>query len=1435
MKKILGLDLGTTSIGWALVNEKENENEKSSIIRLGVRVNPLTIDETLNFEKGKSITTNADRTLKRSMRRNLQRYKLRREHLIYVLKQHGFIDDNTVLSEQGNGTTFETYRLRAKAAAEKIGLTEFARVLLQINKKRGYKSSRKAKSTEEGQLIDGMEIAQRLYDNNLTPGQLSLQLLEEGRKYLPDFYRSDLTKEFDKIWDVQRQYYPDILTSELREELREKNKSQTWAICAKPFNIVGFKRETKGIEQRLENYRWRALALSQKLGLEELAIVLQDVNGQISNASGYLGDISDRSKILYFNKQTVGQYLMAELQKKTNYSLKNKVFYRQDYLNEFETIWEMQAKFHSELTAKLKKEIRDIIIFYQRPLKSQKGLVSFCEFESKKIITEVDGKQKTRTIGLKVCPKSSPLFQEFKIWQRLNDVIVSGNVILVEQSDLFDNPSSFTHGKRSLYQEEKERLFEELNYKDKLTKAEVLKLLFGNPKDYDINFQTLDGNTTQAELFKAYQTIIEMSGHGAYNFAKMDTKDILRIVREVFNKLNISTDILTFDSSKEGYALEQQYMYRLWHLLYSYEGDNSVMGNESLINKLQVIFGFKKEYATVLAGVVFKSDYASLSAKAIRKILPHMKDGNDYSVACEYAGYRHSKRSLTKEEIKNKILKDKLELLPRNSLRNPVVEKILNQMINVVNGISSTYGKPDEIRIELARELKKSAKEREEMTKSINAVTRLHEDYVKILQSEPFNLSYVSRNDIIRYKLYLELEKNGYKTFYSNTYISKEKLFTKEFEIEHIIPKAKLFDDSLSNKTLEARQVNLDKRDMTAFDFIESNYGKNYASQYANKIEDLYLNKAISKTKRDKLLMRETEIPSGFINRDLRDSQYIAKKAREILEEYVPVVVPTTGSVTDRLREDWQLVDVMQELNWDKYDKLGMTKYEIGHDGQRIPKIKDWTKRNDHRHHAMDALTIAFTKHSYIQYLNNLNARVQKGVDDYIDLDMVNLSELDKDQRSSVMYAIEKKELKRDKHGKLRFIAPMPVDEFREEAKHQLEQILISNKAKNKVVTRNINVSKKKSGSNKAILLTPRGQLHLETIYGSSKTPVIKEEKVNASFDNLKISTICSMKYREALSNRLQQFSDDPKKAFTGKNSLEKNPVWIDENHTEKVPEKVKTLTCETIYTIRKEITPDLKIDKVIDNRIKSILQARLAEYGGDAKAAFSNLDKNPIWIDKEKGVSIKRVTITGINNAVALHDKCDKDGRLILDKDGKKQPVDFVSTGNNHHVAIYRKPKVDKKGQQLYGNAGEPLYELDEKVVSFYEATSRAVLGYPIIDKEYMKDRGWQFLFTMKQNEYFVFPEYDNNGNLTFNPLDYDEDWYRNPKNYSIISPHLFRVQKIATKNYFFRHHLETTVEEPKELKGITYKPQLGLNGIVGILKVRVNHIGQIVSIGEY
>jgi CRISPR-associated endonuclease Csn1 len=543
--------------------------------------------------------------------------------------------------------------------------------------------------------------------------------------------------------------------------------------------------------------------------------------------------------------------------------------------------------------------------------------------------------------------------------------------------------------------------------------------------------------------------------------------------------------------------------------------------------------------------------------------------------------------------------------------------------------------------------------------------------------------------------------------------------------------------------------------------------------------------------------MKGEDIPSDFINRDLRDTQYIAKKAKSILEELVKNVVSTSGSITDRLRQDWQLVDVMQELNWEKYDKLGLTEIIENREGHKIKRIKDWTKRNDHRHHAMDALTIAFTKRSHIQYLNNLNARSDKG---------------------GSIYGIETKELERDDKGKLRFKAPIPLKEFRAEAKKHLENTLISIKAKNKVATININTTDKKNGVNKKKQLTPRGQLHLETVYGSIQQYATKEEKVNADFNEEQILKVAKKSYREALLNKLKEFDNDPKKAFTGKNSLDKNPIYLDIEQTQKVPVKVKIVYPETIFTIRKDISPDLKIEKVIDSKIKVILEARLKEFNGDAKKAFSNLDEFPIWLNKEKGISIKRVTIKGISNAVSLHEKRDKEGKPILDNNGNPQPVDFVNTGNNHHVAIYQ----DENGN------------LQENVVSFFEATIRINQGLSIIDKEYKNQDGWKFLFSMKQNEYFVFP----NEKTGFNPNDID---LLSPDNYNLISQNLFRVQKISTKNYVFNHHLETTavtgetLKNRKQLLNITHRFIQSLPPIKEIVKVRINHIGQIVCVGEY
>jgi len=1390
MKRILGLDLGTTSIGWALVDEKENDNEKSSIVKLGVRVNPLSVDEQTNFEKGNSITTNADRTLKRSMRRNLQRFKLRRQCLVDCLKEHGIIRDDTLLHEHGNASTFHTYRQRAKAASEEIPLEDFARVLLMLNKKRGYKSNRKTKAQDEGQLIDGMAIARKLYDEHLTPGQYCLQLFESGKKYIPDFYRSDLQDEFDRIWDRQKQAYPELLTDELKEELRGRGRNDSSKLLYAKCEISTAK--NTGKEKTLQEFRWRAEALHHPLEVEQLAYVICDLRGKINASSGYLGAIGDRSKELIFNHLTVGQYLIRQLEENPNTSLKNQVFYRQDYLDEFETIWEKQAQYHKVLTPELKHDIRDMIIFYQRSLKSQKGLVSFCELEHQQREVKVEGgKTKVITTGSKVCPKSSPLFQEFKIWQILNNLQVSlagtkrKKTKKSAQMEMFSEETT----SRPLTIEEKNILFAELSVKDKMTKKDALALLFENAKDLDLNYKEIEGNRTMAAFMKACQDIISMTGHGEYDFGKMPVAQSMEIITSVFDALGYKSDFLKFDSSLERREMERQSAFRLWHLLYSYIEDKSPTGDQKLIACIQELTGLEAEYAHVFANISFPADYGSLSAKAIRKILPFMREGTEYSQACLYAGYNHSARSLTREQIANKEYKGHLELIKRNSLRNPVVEKILNQMVNVINGIIDAYGKPDEIRIEMARELKKSQQERKEMTDAINKNTAEVEKVRNILIKD-FHLEHPTRNDILRYRLYEELRPNGYHTIYSNTYIPKEEIFSDKFDIEHIIPQARLFDDSFSNKTLEARAINIEKGKMTAYDFVAEKYGEDHLAEYEARIADLVKNGSISRTKQRKLLMQEADIPSDFIERDLRNTQYIARQALEMLGDLVPSVVATTGSITDRLRDDWQLVEVMKELNWDKYDKLGLTESYIDKNGHTVRHIQEWTKRNDHRHHAMDALTVAFTKRSIVQYLNNLNARSDKG---------------------SSIYAIEQKEVENYKGHRV-FRSPiLPIESFRAQAKEQLSRILVSIKAKNKVVTSNINKTKQKGGLNKKAQLTPRGQLHLETVYGRIQQPFGKEEKVGSNFDATQIAHVNNPRYREALLQRLSQYDGDAKKAFTGRNSLEKNPIWLNEEHSECVPPRVRTTYLQEVFTIRKKIDKDLKLDKVIDSHIREILQKRLDAFGGDANKAFSNLDKNPIWLNEAKGIDIKRVSIRGIANGTPIHEKRDIDGRLILDGEGRPIPVDYVNTGSNHHVAFFR----DSNGN------------LQEHVVPFFEAVARAQLGYPIIDRDYNKELGWEFQFSMKTNEYFVFP----NEETGFNPNDID---LMNPDNYALISPNLFRVQKFATGDYVFRHHLETDVNDRKELKSITWK-RISIRGLSGIVKVRINHIGQIVQVGEY
>jgi len=139
----------------------------------------------------------------------------------------------------------------------------------------------------------------------------------------------------------------------------------------------------------------------------------------------------------------------------------------------------------------------------------------------------------------------------------------------------------------------------------------------------------------------------------------------------------------------------------------------------------------------------------------------------------------------------------------------------------------------------------------------------------------------------------------------------------------------------------------------------------------------------------------------------------------------------------------------------------------------------------------------------------------------------------------------------------------------------------------------------------------------------------------------------------------------------------------------------------------------------------------------------------------------------------------------------------------------------LNKDGSFKVDSDGNKQYELEEVVVSFYEAVTRANNGLPVIDKNFRSYEGWEFLYSMKQNEYFVFP----NEKTGFDPKEID---LMDPDNYSIISPNLYRVQKFAYKDYVFRHHLETSIDNTTALmKGVTWTDFRSSNGLDKIVKV--------------
>ncbi len=142
-RKVLGLDLGVSSIGWALI--EMDEDAPQQILAMGSRIVPLTADDSDQFQKGQAITKNADRTQRRTARKGYDRYQLRRALLTDVLRK------NNMLPVRMDEHVIDLWGLRARAAQEQISLQELGRVLYHINQKRGYKHAKADNSGDKKQ------------------------------------------------------------------------------------------------------------------------------------------------------------------------------------------------------------------------------------------------------------------------------------------------------------------------------------------------------------------------------------------------------------------------------------------------------------------------------------------------------------------------------------------------------------------------------------------------------------------------------------------------------------------------------------------------------------------------------------------------------------------------------------------------------------------------------------------------------------------------------------------------------------------------------------------------------------------------------------------------------------------------------------------------------------------------------------------------------------------------------------------------------------------------------------------------------------------------------------------------------------------------------------------------------------------------------------
>lgn len=1217
--KILGLDLGPTSIGWALI-ETDSDNNPISILGLGSRIIPYSNDTTAaDFSKGKGESPCTERTRCRQMRRNLDRFQLHREQLKNLMAEIGIINSDFKPSP---ASPAEIWKSRANAATPgiKLPLDKLACVLLHINHRRGYKHA-----------------------------------------------KSDLGD---------------------------------------------------------------------------------------SKQTDYVTKINDRYSEIQKTGKTVGQYFYDKLKDSEvitpggkrfyTYRIKEKVCPRIAYEEEVNRILKVQSEFYPDILTKENKTAIIQVIFYQRPLKSCKNLVSFCDFEKHEFLNKAGKKVEN---GPKVTPRTSPLAQVCRIYEAINNIKLVNSRRKNKKTNiapsLFDDPESSPKDLRKLMpeytfsDEERERIFDFLNTHEKISEKDLLKILGLTSEDGFRSDKALgkgiQGNTTWCQIAKALGNHPDKESLLSFNISEdipATNPDVNKETGEVLARIKPDCT--------------QQPLYMLWHTLYS------INDKDELFKVLTEKFGIEdEEILNNLYALDFvKADYANKSAKFIRKLIPLLKKGLMYSEACAILGKNHS-NSLTKEENEIRELQHHLTPLHKGDLRQPVVEKILNQTINVVNAIIDEYGEIDEVRVELARELKRDKEGREKMAQNISKLEREN----KTLAEEIAELNILpTRRRIQKMKM---LKETDNRCMYCGKQITPYQFIEGHgYDIEHIIPRSKLFDDSLANKVCACRECNAAKGAQTAFDFMKTR-GEQEFNSYLDRIEDLYKNNKISRGKRDRLLMSESAIPEDFIERDLRETQYISRKSLEILSSAIRNVYASSGMVTDFFRHAWGYDTILHDINLPRYEAADLTEdveYETHGQKHTAHRIKDWSKRKDHRHHALDALVVALTRQGYIQRLNTLNALSNSEVNSE------GWNGLDK-------WAAQRPHIDREK------------------VMNALEEVAISFKSGKKLTTPGKRYIRK-NGKRICVqtgVSVPRAPLHKETIYGRIKIDD-GEKKMKFALDNLHL--IKNKEIRRQLELQLQQAEGDKSKVLK---DLKKNPIKINDRYVE----SVRCFREESVVKYPIESIAYKDVRYIVDSHIREIVEQRYEGVGKKDKEFVKSLAEKPLYSDKDCKHQIRTIRLfSGIKMSTLAGVRKNESGEII----------GYAQKRNNHHVSFYK--NTDGK--------------IVESVVSFWDCVKRKNIGLPSIIKK--PAEAWdalvalgehldieeiantlpatdsEFIMSLQRNEMVVLGMSDDEWNDAIASNDIRS-----------INRHLYRVWKLSSGEYCFKYQTNTTAaieDGDKEIK---------------------------------